>query len=346
MSAGWASRRNGIALVRASRSFGSPNDRGEQCGVGRARADAVDLDLVSRHLAGHRLGERDDAALGRGIDRPAGGADPAGVRAQVHHRAVPLCGHDRQDGLAGVEHSVQVDGDRPGPSRPGRTRRRGWPCPSRRCSPGRRCGRTVRRRGRPSPRSTRAMVTSARIAIAAPPMRRRRVLAPHASSTSVTTTSRPLGGEFPGDRLADALAGAGHDRDLAVEPAHSVPPRRRHRTESIVTGAAPAQMRREGDDGESRARGHGREPGRRPTGRPGQPTGPGVRLAVDDRLLQPEQPGPGGGVRRRLRDVDSRHERDPVVRSFTAGPRLGCGRRPGDGRAAASCSAWAAAPAG
>jgi len=32
---------------------------------------------------------------------------------------------------------------------------------------------------------------------------------------------RPLRGELPGDRLADALAGPGHDRDLVVQPSHA-----------------------------------------------------------------------------------------------------------------------------
>src|SRR6185437_10216681 len=60
-----------------------PGERREQRGVGGAGADAVDPDLVACHLPGQRLGEGDDPAFGRGVDRLAGRPHPAGVRAQV-----------------------------------------------------------------------------------------------------------------------------------------------------------------------------------------------------------------------------------------------------------------------
>src|SRR6478736_6536835 len=89
-----------------------PRERGEQRGVGRTWTDAVDPDLMACHLPGQRLGEGDDPALGRGVNGLAGRAHPAGVRAEVYHRSAAPFGHERQHRLAGVQHAVQVDGDR------------------------------------------------------------------------------------------------------------------------------------------------------------------------------------------------------------------------------------------
>src|SRR5436305_8669200 len=94
----------GLAQLRS-------RELGEQRGVSRAGAHAVDPDLVPCHLPGQRLGEGDHAALGGGVDRLARGSDPARVRTQVHHGPGALAGHHRHHCLAGVQDAVQVDPD-------------------------------------------------------------------------------------------------------------------------------------------------------------------------------------------------------------------------------------------
>ena len=82
----------------------------ERC-VGGARAHAVDPDLVPDHLASERLRERDDAALGAGVDGLTGGADSAGVAGDVHDPTRPGGRQRRDQRLREVDRSLQVDLD-------------------------------------------------------------------------------------------------------------------------------------------------------------------------------------------------------------------------------------------
>ncbi len=66
-SSGFATRRNGMALISPSRTLSGSEI--EQRGVGRSRANTVDVDLMAGHLARERLGEGDHPALGAGVHR-------------------------------------------------------------------------------------------------------------------------------------------------------------------------------------------------------------------------------------------------------------------------------------
>ena len=108
-SSGRASRRNGIALISASLQLVGLSVK--QRSVGGTRAHAVDVDPVPGHLAGERLGERDDAALGAGVDALSRAADPPGVAGDVDHpAAVSGLDHPGQECAAHVHRAEVVDG--------------------------------------------------------------------------------------------------------------------------------------------------------------------------------------------------------------------------------------------
>ncbi len=82
----------------------------EQRRVGRARAHAVDRDLVPGHLPGQRLGQRDHPALGARVDGFPGAADAARVAGQVDDAPAGVgLDHPRQERGADVHRPQVVD---------------------------------------------------------------------------------------------------------------------------------------------------------------------------------------------------------------------------------------------
>ncbi len=81
----------------------------EQGGVGRAGADGVDCDPAGCDLARECLGERDDPALGGGVDHLAGRSDPPGVRRDVDDASGPAFQHAVEDCPATADGAEQVD---------------------------------------------------------------------------------------------------------------------------------------------------------------------------------------------------------------------------------------------
>src|SRR6185503_7128983 len=81
----------------------------EDCGLGRRRGDAVDRDVVRSELLAERLGEGDDAGLGRGIGRRVRVALLAGDRRDVDDAAVILRDHQRRQRPAAVKRAVEID---------------------------------------------------------------------------------------------------------------------------------------------------------------------------------------------------------------------------------------------
>src|SRR5581483_6300084 len=79
--------------------------------VGRARAYAVDRDVVARHLARERLAERDHAALGARVHRLAGRAHAPGIRADRYDPAAPACDHRVEHRATAVERPAVIDRD-------------------------------------------------------------------------------------------------------------------------------------------------------------------------------------------------------------------------------------------
>src|SRR5699024_292625 len=75
------------------------------------RTPAVRLDAVARHIPGERLGERDDAALGRRVHGLTAGTHTAGIGADTHHGAGSGPDHVGGRGLRAVERADQVDAD-------------------------------------------------------------------------------------------------------------------------------------------------------------------------------------------------------------------------------------------
>src|ERR1051325_2012117 len=83
----------------------------EERRVGRTGADAIDVDAIARHLTRQRLGECDDAALRRSVDRLAHAADPAGIARNIDDLALLRGDHRRQDCPAEAYRAKQVDRD-------------------------------------------------------------------------------------------------------------------------------------------------------------------------------------------------------------------------------------------
>src|SRR6202035_5864574 len=77
--------------------------------VGGARADSVHRHAVGRHFAGQRLGERDNASLGPGIDRFQRGADATGIRTDVDHPPESTLHHAGDDDVADAQRTLEVD---------------------------------------------------------------------------------------------------------------------------------------------------------------------------------------------------------------------------------------------
>ena len=98
----------GAHLLAALAFAGGGRQQGR---LGRAGTDGIERDALARHLARHRLGEGDDAALARRIDRLLRGADPAGIGGDVDDAAMAARHHALQHEVAHVERAAQVDGD-------------------------------------------------------------------------------------------------------------------------------------------------------------------------------------------------------------------------------------------
>src|ERR1041384_6050424 len=94
MSSGWPTRFIGIALTPPA--LPCAGSAGKQGSLGRAGADRIERDALASDLARHRLGEGDDAALARRVDRLLGGADAPGVRGDVDHAPVAAPHHALQ----------------------------------------------------------------------------------------------------------------------------------------------------------------------------------------------------------------------------------------------------------
>ena len=82
-----------------------------------ARRDAVHSDAVTDFVGGHRPGEREYRALGRGVHRSFDESHRRRHRARVHDRTPAGRTHRRQDGGAHGRDAEHVDGEHPLPIR-------------------------------------------------------------------------------------------------------------------------------------------------------------------------------------------------------------------------------------